>query len=141
MYRMAPPPLHVEAAVDGPDLPGDISGGVGGQEADHPGDLLGLAEPADRDLGPDLVQYLVRDGSQHSGGDEAGGDCVDGQPDAVPDGPLCPADLEDGLAGQRLGQPEQAGLGGGVVDLADVAGLADDRGYVDDPAGAALDHV
>ena len=54
---------------------------------------------------------------------------------------LRPVELEEGLPGQRLGQPEQAGLGGGVVDLADVAGLADDRGHVDDPAGAALDHV
>jgi len=29
--------------------------------------------------------------------------------------------------------PKQIGLGGGLVGLSDVAGLADDRGDVDDP--------
>src|SRR6266851_4111696 len=134
-------PSHVQAAVDGPDLPGDVGGRVGRQKADHPGDLLGRAEPADRDLGPDPVQHLVRDGGHHVGGDVARGDRVDGQPDPVPGRTLRPAELEDNLASQGLGQPEQAGLGRGVVDLADVAGLADDRGHVDDPAGAVLDHV
>src|SRR6185437_10896954 len=59
----------------------------------------------------------------------------------VPDRAPRPAELEESLPGQRLGQAEQAGLGRGVVDLADVAGLADGRGHVDDPAGTALDHV
>jgi hypothetical protein len=40
-----------------------------------------------------------------------------------------------------LVSPEQAGLRCGVVRLADVSGLADDRGDVDDPARSALDHV
>ncbi len=95
----------------------------------------------DRDLAADLVQHLVRDAGEHVGGDEAGGDGVDGQPDPVAERALGAVELEDGLLGQRLGQAEHAGLGGGVVDLADVAGLADDRGHVDDPAGAADDHV
>src|SRR5215813_3032772 len=41
---------HVHAAVDGPDLPGDVRGLVGRQEPAHPGDLRRLPEPAQRDL-------------------------------------------------------------------------------------------
>src|SRR5271165_5381134 len=121
--------LHVQAAVNGPDLPGDGGGRVCRQETDHPGDLLGRAQAADRDLGPDPVQHLVRDSVHHAGGDEAGHDRIDGQPDTVPDRVLGPAELENSLARQRLGQPQQAGLGGGIVHLANVAGLADDRGH------------
>src|ERR1700758_1067357 len=33
---------HVKAAVDGPDLPGDVRRLIGRQERDHPGDLLWL---------------------------------------------------------------------------------------------------
>ena len=110
---------HVHAAVDGPDLPGDVGGLVGRQEADHSGDLLGLPEPSLVDLAADPVHHLVRDGGDHVGGDVAGGDRVDGrarsrhQPGAVP------VELEDRLLGQRLGQAEQPGLGGGVVRLAE----------------------
>src|SRR5690242_15044581 len=132
---------HVHAAVDGPDLPGDIGGLVGRQEADHPGDLVGPAEPAQRDLLAYPVQSLLGHLGHHVGGDVAGGDRVDGQPDPVAHRLVVPAQLEDRLFGHRLRESEQAGLGGGVVDLADVAGLADHRGDVDDPAGAALEHV
>src|SRR5262245_23803498 len=41
---------HVQTAVDGPDLPGDVRRFVGGQERDHPRYLLGPAEAADRYL-------------------------------------------------------------------------------------------
>src|SRR5215468_9642753 len=132
---------HVHAAVDGPDLPGDVRGLVGGQEADHPGDLFRLPEPAQRNLAADPVHHLVGNGGHHVGGDVAGGDRVHGQPDAVTGRALRPVELEHRLLGQRLGQPEQPGFGGGVVRLADVAGLADHRGHVDDPPGAAPEHV
>jgi hypothetical protein len=36
---------HVEAAVYGPDLSGDVRRPVGREEGHHAGDLLGLAEP------------------------------------------------------------------------------------------------
>ena len=65
----------------------------------------------------------------HLGGDVAGRDGVDG--DA----------LAGGLLREAHGQAEQAGLGGGVVGLADVAGLADDRADVDDAARSAVEHV
>src|ERR687894_716754 len=46
-----------------------------------------------------------------------------------------------GLLREAHGQAEQAGFGGGVVGLADVAGLADDRADVDDAARPAVEHV
>jgi hypothetical protein len=46
-----------------------------------------------------------------------------------------------GLARERRRHPEEPGLRRGVVDLADVAHLPDDRGDVHDPPGPALDHV
>src|ERR1039457_4345769 len=132
---------HVQAAVDGPDLPGDVGRLIGRQEGDHAGDLVRPAEPADRDLAADPVNDLLRDRSEHVGRDVAGGHGVDGQPDPVADRPLRTAEMEEGLPGQRLRQAEHAGLGRRVVGLPDVPGLADDRGHVDDPPGAALDHV
>src|SRR5258708_35126234 len=48
--------LHVQAAVDGVDLAGDVGRFRVGEELHHPGDLIGVTEPADRDLGEDLVQ-------------------------------------------------------------------------------------
>src|SRR5215831_9051664 len=132
---------HVHAAVDGPHLPGDVRGLVGRQEPGHPGDLLRLPEPAQRDLLAHPVQRLLGHVGHHVGGDVAGRDRVDGEPDPVAHRLAGPVELEDRLLGQRLREAEQPGLGGGVVDLADVAGLADHRGHVDDPAGAALEHV
>src|SRR5215467_14095460 len=132
---------HVQAAVDGPDLPGDVGGLVGRQEGDHPGDLLRLPEAAQRDLRAHPVQRLLGHGGEHVGGDEPGRDRVDGQPDPVAGRLARPVELEDRLLGQRLREAEQPGLGRGVVDLADVAGLPDHRGHVDDPAGAAPEHV
>src|SRR3989454_9472260 len=44
------------------------------------------------------------------------------------------------LLRHRLGEADQAGLGGGIVGLALVAGDADDARDVDDPAPATLDH-
>lgn len=49
--------------------------------------------------------------------------------------------LRGHLLGQALAQAEQAGLGRGVVGLADAAGLPDHRADVDDPAELALEHV
>ena len=40
---------HVQSAVDVDDLPGDVPRVEVGQELDHPGDLVRLAEAADRD--------------------------------------------------------------------------------------------
>src|SRR5215475_5265261 len=139
--QSADPCSHVQAAVDGPDLPGDIGGLVSGQEADHPGDFLRLAEASHGYLRANPVEHLVGNGGEHVRGDKAGCDGVDRQPDSVTHRALRTAELEDSLLRQCLRQPEQARLGRGVVGLADVPCLPDNRGHVDDPAGAAPDHV
>src|SRR6516165_12678864 len=54
--------LHVEAAVDGPDLASDVGGFVRRQEADHAGNLLWPAQAADRNLAQNPVEHLVWDG-------------------------------------------------------------------------------
>ena len=74
-------------------------------------------------------QHLFRHGHDHVGGDIAGADGVDG--DAGP----------GALLGQRLGEADVAGLGGGIVDLADLALLAVDRGDGDDAAELAVAHA
>src|SRR5215204_2606812 len=120
---------HVQPAVDPVHLPGDVPRLGVGEELDHPGDLLRLPQPADRNGGDHLVEDLLGHGRDHLGGDEPGRDRVDRDP------------LAGRLKGQAVGQPEQARLGGGVVGLADVALLADDRADVDDPAVPAVQHV
>src|SRR5580700_1144958 len=132
---------HVQTAVDGPDLPGDVGGLVRREEADDPGDLLRPAKARYGYLRANPLENLVGNAGKHVRGDKAGRDGVDRQPDSVPDRALRTAELEDGLLRQCLGQAEQARLGRRVVGLADVPGLPDDRGHADDPAGAARDHV
>jgi hypothetical protein len=75
--------LHVQSAVDAPDLAGDVRGRICSQEVDDAGDLLRTAQPAHRDLRPDLVQHLVRDVLEHLGRHEAGSHRVHGDTDAV----------------------------------------------------------
>ena len=50
--------LHVQAAVDGPDLADDLGGLADGQEAHDAGEFLGPAGPADRNLSPRIRGYL-----------------------------------------------------------------------------------
>src|ERR1700754_2216750 len=50
---------HVHATVDAPHLSGDVGGGVGGQEVDHPRDFLGPAGAADRDLAGAFCHHLL----------------------------------------------------------------------------------
>src|SRR5450631_1317933 len=133
--------LHVQAAVDAPDLAGDVRGGVSGQEVDHAGDFFGMAQPADRDGRLDPVEHLFGDVLEHLGGHEARGHGVHGDADPVFFKPARPGEDEGCLLGEGLGQAEHAGLGRGVVRLADVSGLADDRGDEDNAPGPAFDHV
>ena len=76
------------------------------------------AEPALRLVGP-----------QHRRVDETGRDGVDG--DA----------LGSELEGQRLGQPDDGGLGGHVGGHVGLTALGARRGDVDDPAPAGVEHV
>src|SRR6516162_5797084 len=52
--------LHVETAIDRVDLAGDVRGLRVGEELHHPGDLIGLAEPAHRDAGDELLHHVRR---------------------------------------------------------------------------------
>src|SRR5258708_39603360 len=51
--------IHVLAAIDRQRRAGDEVGLVGDQEQNGAGDVLGLAEPADRDARDDLFQDVV----------------------------------------------------------------------------------
>src|SRR5436309_2281629 len=120
---------HLQAAVDRDDAAGDVAGVVVGQESHRPGDLPGVAEAADGNGGDDLVEDVLGHGGHHLGVGVAGGDAVDGDAFA--------GDLE----GEAFGEAEQSRFGGGVVGLADVAGLADHGAEGDDPAETVLQHV
>src|SRR6185295_9914309 len=134
--------LHVQAAVDAPDLAGDVTRRVRGQEVHDARDLLGLSEASERDLADDLLEQLGRDVLEHLGGDEPGGHRVHGEPDPV--GIREPPRLgeqEGGLAREGLGEAEEPRLGRRVVGLADIAHLADHARYVHDAPAPPLRHV
>src|SRR6478735_2387560 len=122
------------AAVDVQGLSGDIGRLVAGQEGDHRGDLLGLADPAQRDLlrGELLVLGRVvadpgRGRVGHGGGDEARSDGIHRDAERAE------------FQRQRRGDALDAGLGRRVVHLPAVAqrGPAGQAYY---PAVLGLDH-
>jgi hypothetical protein len=70
-------------------------------------DFVGAAEPSDRDLRLDLVEHLLGDVLEHLGGDEAGGDGVNGDPDRVFGEFAGLGELVARLARERLSEAEQ----------------------------------
>src|SRR5215510_3669775 len=120
--------LHDHATVDRPSLTGDIGGARRRQECDHLRDILGGPQSAQWDTGlelglrrlGELRRHLRRDVTRtyrvHR--DRAAGE----------------------LARQRLREPEQARLAGGVVRLARVTHEADHGRHVHDAAIARLHH-
>src|SRR5262245_23130142 len=62
---------HVHAAVDVQDRPGDVVCSRRREVRDRGGDILGLAEPAKRNLRQQGFFLLVRQGARHVGVDEA----------------------------------------------------------------------
>ena len=121
---------HVVAAVDVQAGAGDEAGRIGGKEHHGARDLLGLPEPADRDLRNDLgIEHFLGHGGNHLGGDLARRDGVDG----------------DAFGGtferQRLGETVHAGLGGRVVRLSHLPLAAVDGRDVDDAAEVACTHA
>src|SRR5690606_30974420 len=117
------------AAVDDVRGAADEAAQRRGQVADQGADLRRVGDPAGGDLGDPAAQRLrvVQDGALRLGGEGAGGDGV--HLDVVP-GPL---------GGQRLGEPDQGALGGGVDREAALAADAGDGRDVDDLAGALAD--
>jgi hypothetical protein len=90
------------------------------------GDFLGFAEAIERDQRQDvLFQHFLRHRLHHFGVDIARADHVHGD-----------AGLGV-LQRQRLGEADVAGLGRRIIDLAELALLAVDRGDVDDAAELA----
>src|SRR5438552_17791657 len=95
--------IELEAAVHVDDLAGDEAGERRGKEAHGVGDLLGLAEPVDRDgreLG--LALLLGQLLGHHRRHDVGRRDAVDGDAE------------RRGLLGDGEGQSDQAGLRGGI---------------------------
>ncbi len=119
--------LHprVPAAVDVEGLAGDVAGLGAGQEEDGVGNFVRLAKTVEGDLGEHLGADFVRDGFAHFGEDDAGGNGVDG--DA----------LAAQLPGEDAGHGADAGLGSGVVSLAEKAQGCGDAGQGDDAAVVA----
>src|SRR5690606_1083053 len=105
-------------AVDAEDLAGDVTAGLGGEEHDRVGDVLGLAEPAQRIGALDallaLGRLLLSDAflqlpqHLHAHGGAGGAGRYGVHVDVVP----------AHLLGDRFGEGDDPALGRGVVDLA-----------------------
>src|SRR5580658_10931568 len=120
---------HVQAAVQREVRPGGEGRLLAHQPGDDGSDLGRLAEALHRDGGDDFLETVGLDGAHHVGADVAGGHGVDG--DAA----------RGDLLRERHGEAVDAGFGGRVVGLAELAALAVHRGDVHDAAPAALDHA
>ena len=116
-------------AVDRQRRAGDEIGLVGGQEHHAAGDVVGMAEPAHRDAGDDLLQHVLGHRAHHLGIDIARRHRVhrDAEPRA--------------LLRQRLGEAVDARLGGGVVHLPVLPGLPVQRADIDDAPELGRAHV
>src|ERR1700738_4349863 len=126
----APPQLsHLDSAVHRENGARDVAGVVFTQKADHASHFRRCPQPSHRDPGDSLLEHLLRHGGDHLGVDETWSHAVDSDP------------LSGRFQGQGLGEADESRLGGYVVGLADVAGLPDHRGDVDDAAEPPLQHV
>ena len=105
-------PLHIHAAVDRDDLAGDVAGQRRSQEQDGRRHLFRPAQPPYGRHGLDAVNATSRKVLGHVRLDKARGHGIDRHA------------LSGDLAGQRHGETDQSGLGHGVVDLAEIPGLA-----------------
>src|SRR5207253_391023 len=114
----SPPSQHVPAA-DVDDLAGDVASLVRGQERDHGGNIGGLPHAAKRDLRHLLLADRIRDTAGHLRVDKSRADRVH-------------RDLRAGqLFGCRAAQADDAGLGCGIIRLANIAHPAG-RGNIHD---------
>ena len=115
-----------DAAVEIDDLAGQVSGFLGRQESDQLGDFGQRSRAPHRHQGFD-GRRVERPG-RGLPGDDPRRDDVDGDP------------ARGQLQRQGLGRAMQAGLGGGIIGLAAIAGHARQRGDVDDAAPAGAHH-
>src|SRR5262249_48270259 len=117
---MLPPQPRRLAAVDHIGGAGDIAAGVGGEQEEHAVEIARLAEAAGRDVARHLRALgALEKFAVEFGDDKAGRDGVDAHA------------AEGQLDRERLGELDDAGLGGTVGDDALVDGHAEDRRDVD----------
>ena len=116
-------------AVDGQRGSRDKISLIGGQEGHATGDVGRMPQPPDRNARNDLLQHFAGNRAHHLGVDIARSDGI--HRNAMP----CP------LLRQGLGKPMDAGLGGGIVHLAILPGLAVDAADIDDTAELACAHA
>src|SRR3954447_6807268 len=124
--------VDVRAAVDVIGGAGDVAGLLPAQVRDEVGDVADPAVAADGDPGDERGLALALQGSAGDVGvDQPGSDRVDRDPVGAQ------------LAGERSGEAEFGGLGGGVGDPAEdaAAPLGRDRGEEHDATEAALGHA
>jgi len=100
------PSVHVLTAVYRDRGAGDKAGVIRHQKEHGAGDVLGIAESADRDAADDFIQHWLRDRAHHLGVD------ITGRYGVYRDA------LRRSLLRQRLGEAVDAGLCGGVGSLA-----------------------
>src|SRR2546430_1226816 len=110
-------------------LPIYVAREVGGEKEHGRGHVCGLAQAPEGDSVDEALPRLRRDALGQLRLHEAGGDRID---EHVAGGQLL---------GHRLGEADQARLGGGVVRLARVAPQPHDARNVDDATVAPLDHA
>src|SRR5580704_2871888 len=113
---------HGHSTIDVNRLSGDVGGLIGGEIDRGRRDLVRRSEPSGWNLLQNGFALLVVQRVRHRRLDESGGDAVGG-------------DVALGVFGaQGLDHADQAGLRGGVIALAGIAGDADDGGDRDDAA-------
>src|SRR6266542_5638627 len=129
LWKGMKPSIHMLSAVDRERRSRDELRLVRGQERHTAGNVHGPAQAAHRDTGDDLLQNISRHRAHHV--------CID-----VTWRYGIHGDAEAGsLLRQRLGEAVDAGLGGGIVDLAILAGLASDAADIDDAAEPRCPHA
>ena len=119
----------MQAAVEREVSAGGVTALVRGNPGNDGGDFFRCAQPLGRHAGNDFFQHIRTDRLDHVSADVTRADSVDG----------------DAFAGellrQRHGEAVQASLGGGVVDLTELAFLAVDRRNIDHASEVRFDHA
>ena len=123
------PSGHILPAIRGQRRARDEARVVRSEEHHAAGNLVCLAQTTGGNGRDDLVADLLGHGHHHLGRHIARADGVHGHA------------LARAFLGQRLGEAQIPGLGGGIIGLGELAFLTVDRGYVDDATKAALDKV
>src|SRR5437867_6660420 len=121
--------LHVQPTVDVDHLTGDIGRLLVRQKEDRSGYLRRFRHASDGNALDDLIQNLFWNLTRHGRFHESRGHRLDGDP------LLC------GFKREGLGEPDDRGLGRGIIGLSDISFLSDDRTNSNDPSIATFEHL